>query len=336
MTFIWPLMLLSLLVLPVLVALYIGTLRRRRRLVASYGSLGLVREAAGKRFARRRHVPPAIFLVGLALLGVALARPQAVVSLPRVEGIVILAFDVSGSMAADDLRPTRMEAAKAAARAFVERQPESVRIGIVAFSDNGLSVQVPTNDKAEVEAAINRLAPSRGTSLANGILASLNAITLAETGEPPRLYSNLTPTVSPTPVPVPKGSHTSAMIVLLTDGDNTSPPDPAAAVQLATDRGVRIHTVGIGSAAGATLQVEGFSVFTQLDEAGLKQIAERTGGSYSNATDEQSLQAIYDSLDSRLVVRPQTMEVTSLVSGAGLLVLLIGGACSLLWFGRVP
>jgi Ca-activated chloride channel homolog len=336
MSFIWPLMLLSLLVLPVLVALYVVALRRRRRLAASYGSLGLVREAAGKRLARRRHVPPAILLVGLAILGVALARPQAVVSLPRVEGIVILAFDVSASMAADDLKPTRMDAAKAAAKQFVERQPATVRIGVVAFSDNGLSVQIPTNDQAEVLAAINRLSPARGTSLANGILASLNAITLAETGEPPRLYSNLTPVAAPTPVPVPKGSHTSAMIVLLTDGVNTGPPDPAAAVKAAADRGVRIHTVGIGSAAGATLQIEGFSVFTQLDEQGLKQIAQLTDGSYSNATDAQGLQAIYDSLDSRLVVRPERMEVTSVVSGAGLLVLLLGGALSLLWFGRVP
>ncbi|MFN8512995.1 MAG: VWA domain-containing protein [Thermomicrobiales bacterium] len=336
MTFIWPLMLFSLLVLPLLGVLYVGALRRRRRMSASFGSLGLVREAAGKRYGRRRHVPPAIFLIGLAVLGVALARPQAVVSLPRVEGIVILAFDVSGSMGADDLKPTRMEAAKVAAKGFVERQPPTVRIGVVAFSDNGLSVQVPTNDQAEVLAAINRLAPSRGTSLANGILASLNAITLAETGEPPRFYTNQTAVVAPTPTPVPKGSHTTATIILLTDGENTGPPDPAAATKLAADRGVRIHTVGIGSAAGSTLQIEGFSVFTQLDEQGLKQIAQLTDGTYSNATDAASLQKIYDSLDSRLVVRPQKMEVTSLFSGAGLLILLIGGAFSLLWFGRVP
>jgi Ca-activated chloride channel family protein len=211
-----------------------------------------------------------------------------------------------------------------------------VRIGVVAFSDNGLSVQKPTNDQAAILAAINRLTPSRGTSLANGILASLNAITLAETGEPPRLYTNLTPSVSPTPTPVPSGTYTSATIVLITDGDNTAPPDPRAAVKAAADRGVRIHTIGIGSAAGATLQIEGFSVFTRLDEAGLKQIAEATGGGYSNAADEQALRAIYDSLDSRLVIRPEQMEITSIFSGVGLLILLIGGAFSLLWFGRVP
>lgn len=336
MTFIWPLMLLSLLVLPALIALYLVTLRRRRRLAASYGSLGLVREAAAKRFGRRRHIPPAIFLIGLALLGVALARPQAAVSLPRVEGTVILLFDVSASMAADDLKPSRMEAAKAAAREFVERQPATVCIGVVAFSDNGLSVQIPTNDQAEILAAINRLTPSRGTSLANGIIASLNAITLAETGEPPRFYTNQTPSVAPTPTPVPKGTYTSATIVLLTDGDNTAPPDPRTAAQTAANRGIRIHTIGIGSPAGATLQIEGFSVFTQLNEAQLKQIAEMTGGGYSNAADEEALRAIYDNLDSRLVVRPEQMEITSIFSGAGLLVLLIGGAFSLLWFGRVP
>ena len=131
----------------------------------------------------RRHIPPALFLAGLTILIVALARPQTVVSLPRVEGTVILAFDVSGSMAADDMKPTRMEAAKAAARDFVQRQPPSVQIGVVAFSDNGFSVQVPTNDQDAILAAINRLTPQRGTSLANGIRASLNAIAVGSRGQ---------------------------------------------------------------------------------------------------------------------------------------------------------
>ena len=142
---------------------------------------------------RRRHRRGALILAGLTILVVALARPQSVVSVPRIEGTVILAFDVSGSMAADDLEPTRMEAAKAAAREFVERQPPTVLIGVVAFSDSGFSIQVPTSDQALVLAAINRLAPERGTSLGRGILTSLTTIAAAETIRPPAS----TPTARP-------------------------------------------------------------------------------------------------------------------------------------------
>jgi Ca-activated chloride channel homolog len=338
MSFIWPLMLWLLLLLPLFVLLYLRLQRRRRGLAARYGSLGLAREAAGavgRRLGWRRHLPPALFLLGLALLLTALARPQAVVSLPRAEGTVILAFDVSGSMAADDLKPSRMAAAKAAARDFVQRQPPTVQIGVVAFSDGGLAVQAPTNDQAAILAAIDRLAPTRGTSLANGILASLTTIA-AGGSQATRYYSNLTPVPTPTPTPVPKGTYTPAAIVLLTDGESNIPPNPLAAAQVAADRGVRIYTVGIGSAAGTTLHIEGFNVHTRLDEATLRQISQLTDGAYYNAEDEQDLRTIYENLGSKLVVKPERTEVTSLFAGAGLLVLLLGGACSLLWFGRLP
>src|ERR671933_2421391 len=164
MSFIWPQMLVLLVLLPLFVGLYLRLQQRRRRLVASYGSLGLVQAAAGQRVGARRHIPPALFLAGLTMLIVALARPQTVVSLPRVEGTVILAFDVSGSMAADDLKPTRLEAAKTAARQFVQRQPPSVEIGVVTFSEGGFTTQAPTNEQDLVLAAINRLAVQRGTS----------------------------------------------------------------------------------------------------------------------------------------------------------------------------
>ena len=194
-------------------------------------------------------IPAALILVGLVVMVVALARPQGVVDLPRQQGTVILAFDVSGSMGADDLKPTRMEAAKAAARAFVERQPSSVVIGVVAFSDAGLTVQAPTSDQATVLASIDRLTPTRGTSLANGITASLAAIRLAEDPPPTNYYSNRSPSPepSPAPSPVPAGSHRSAAIVLLSDGENTADPDPVGAARAAADQGVRIYTVGIGS-----------------------------------------------------------------------------------------
>ena len=334
MTFIWPAMLLSLLLIPLFVWLYLRQQQRRRRLVATYGSLGLV-QAAGRRLGSRRHIPPALFLIGLMLLLLAMARPETVVNLPRIEGIVILAFDVSGSMAADDLTPSRMEAAKAAAQTFVEQQPPSVLIGVVTFSDSGFTVQTPTNDQALILTTINRMAPQLGTSLGNGILTSLNAI-VAEAEPAPRLYTNLTPTPTATPTPVPAGIYTPAVIVLLTDGENNESPDPLEVAQLAADRGVRIHTVGIGSAAGTTLQVEGFTVHTQLNEALLQQISELTGGTYYNAENEQDLQAIYENLDTQLVVKPEKMEVTSIFAGASILVLLVGGTFSLLWFSRVP
>lgn len=335
MSFIWPMMLLSLLLVPLFVAVYLRQQRLRRRLAASYGSLGLVQAAAGRRLGTRRHIPPALFLSGLMLLMLAMARPETVVHLPRVEGTVILAFDVSGSMAADDLDPTRMEAAKAAAREFVARQPTSVLVGVVAFSDSGFGVQAPTNDQEAILATIDRLTPQLATSLANGIFASLN--TIAADAEPaPRLYSNLTPVPTPTPTSVPEGTYTPAVIVLLTDGENTESPDPLAAAQEAADRGVRIYTVGIGSAAGTDLNIDGFIVHTQLNEAMLQQISELTGGTYYSAENEEELHAIYADLNPQLVIKPEKMEVTSIFAGASIFVLLIGGAFSLLWFSRVP
>jgi Ca-activated chloride channel family protein len=335
MSFLWPAMLLSLFLIPLAAVLYLRTQRRRRLLAARHGSLGLFHEAVRDRLGLRRHVPPALFLFGLALLLLALARPQAVVSLPRVEGSVILAFDVSGSMAADDWDPTRLEVAKSAARDFIAQQPRSVLIGVVAFSDSGFGVQAPTSDQDAILATIDRMAPQLGTSLANGIYASLN--TLAAEEEPdPRLYTDLPQEPVPTPTPVPEGTFTPAVIVLLTDGENTVNPDPLEAAQVAIDRGVRIYTVGVGSAQGATLEVNGFVVHTQLDEAMLQQISEMTGGAYYNAENEQDLRAIYQDLDPRLVVKPEEMEVTSLFAGASIVLLLVAGTFSLKWFGRLP
>jgi Ca-activated chloride channel family protein len=335
MSFIWPAMLVLLLAIPLGVGLYLRLQRRRQRLIASYGSLGLMQGALGRVLGRRRHIPPALFLAGLAFLLIGVARPQAVVSLPRAEGTIILAFDVSGSMAAEDLKPTRMEAAKAVAREFVQRQPRTIQVGVVAFSESGLMVQAPTNEQEEVLATINRLSPQRGTSLGQGILSALNTIAL-DSEPPPSLYTNLTPGPAATPTPVPEGTYTSAVIVLLTDGENNVSPDPLAAAQAAADRGVRIYTIGIGSAAGIPLHVNGFNVFTRLDEPTLQGIAQITDGAYYNAESQEDLRAIYENLNLELVIKPEEMEVTSLFAGFGVLLLLIGGVFSLLWFSRLP
>ena len=337
MSFIWPPMLLTLLLVPVGLAAYAWLDRRRRRRLALYGgATSTAGRSGGRRVGDR--VAPVLMLLGLIVLPVAMARPQAVISLPQQEGTVILAFDVSASMAATDLAPTRIAAAKVAAKDFVARQPSGITIGVVAFSDSGISVQTPSNDQATVTAAIDRLTPEKGTSLAGGILASLKAIAVAEAGPyANNYYSNATP-AAPTdaPTPVPAGTHAPAVIVLLSDGENNENPDPAVATQAAADKGVRIYTVGIGSAAGADVTVGGFQLHTQLDEAALQGIAQTTGGTYYNATDAAQLRSIYDNLDTQLVIQPQMVEMTGLLAGLSLLLMLAGAAASMFWLGRLP
>jgi Ca-activated chloride channel family protein len=340
MSFIWPAMLLLLLTIPVGVALYLVRERRRRARAASFrvsGAGGATpADAPAVRRGIRRRLPAVLVVAGLTILVASLARPQSVVGVPRIEGTVILAFDVSGSMAATDVTPTRMEAAKAAARAFVERQPSSVRIGVVTFSDSGFSVQVPTSEQADVVAAIDRLGPERGTSLASGIEIALQTIETADAKPRTDYYSNASPAPTPVPTPVPKGTYAPAIIVLVTDGENTTNPDPLTAAAAAADRGVRIDTVGVGTAAGTTLEVEGFRVHTAMDETTLRAISERTDGTFYTADDPAGLAAIYDDVEKRLVIHAEPMEVTSLFAGAGVLLLVIGGLGSLLWAGRFP
>ena len=334
MSFVWPTLLLSLVLVPVLFYIYFRMQRRRRELAAKFGALGIARDARGRGPGTYQHIPPMMFLGGIAILLVSLARPQATVSLPRLEGTVVLTFDISGSMAATDLQPTRMEAAKAAATQFVKNQPQSVLIGVVAFSDGGVSVQPPTDNREETLATIERLVPRRGTSIANGILVALNAIAI-QNGGPSILQSDPT-TETQEALPQPQGWYPSSVIVLLSDGENNQNPDPLAAADLAADLGVRVYTVGIGSPQGVDLEVEGFTVHTQLDEGMLQAISFDTGGQYYNATNEKDLFRIYDDLEPKLSIKREDMEVTSLFAGLGMLVFLIGGALSLFWFGRVP
>jgi Ca-activated chloride channel family protein len=339
MSFIWPTLLFALISVPFLVLLYLQMQGRRRRFAARYGSLGLVHDALGSGIGIRRHIPAMIFLAGITILIFSLARPQATIQVPKIEGTVILTFDVSGSMSATDLQPTRMEAAKAAATQFVENQPAGVAIGVVVFSDGGISVQPPTHNREETLTTIERLVPRRGTSVGNGIMVALNTIAL-DAGDPPILKtSGPAETISPEavePVPAPQGWYPSAAIVLLTDGENNQEPDPAMAADLAADLGVRVYTVGIGSAEGTVIEVEGFNVHTRLDEPLLQYIASTTGGNYYNAGDEEQLQRIYDDLEPRLSVKPEEIEMTSIFAGLGMIVFLIGGMLSLLWFGHVP
>jgi Ca-activated chloride channel homolog len=334
MSFVWPTLLISLLLIPVLLFIYFRIQHRRKNLAATYGALGIIRDSRGRGPGAQQHVPPIMFLGGITILLVSMARPQATVSVPRLEGTVLLTFDISGSMAATDLQPTRLEAAKVAASQFVKNQPSSVLIGVVAFSDGGVSVQAPTDKREETLATINRLVPRRSTSIANGILVALNTIVVSEGGEP--ILQSSPAGDSQEPLPEPQGWFPSHVIVLLTDGENTAPPDPVTAADLAASLGVRVYTVGIGSPQGVDLEVEGFTVHTQLDEGMLRSISMITGGQYYNATNEEDLFRIYDDLEPKLSIKKEEMEITSLLAGIGMLVFLVGGALSLFWFGRVP
>src|SRR5574338_914202 len=199
MSFIWSNLLVFLVLVPLLVMIYFRVQKQRREAAKRYGSLGLLRNAQGRGPGLSRHIPVMVLIAGVTVLILSAARPQASVSLPRLEGTVILTFDVSGSMVADDLKPTRMEAAKAAAKQFVEKQPTGISIGVVAFSDGGISVQAPTDNREETLATIERLVPRRGTSLGNGILVALNTIAV-DAGDPPILQTSGTDasgTISP-------------------------------------------------------------------------------------------------------------------------------------------
>ena len=328
MSFIWPWVLVSLLALPLCVFLYVRLQDKRGRDAARLGTMGAIGEGPAAFAGRRRHVPPIIFLIAVALLALASARPQLTLPVPRMEGTVVLALDVSSSMAADDVEPTRMEAAKLAAKTLVDRRPGDARIGVVAFGEGGLVVQAPTDDGEELYATIDRLAPESATSLGRGVLTALNLVA-PESGPG-----------SPAPGPgdgtAPRGAFAPAVIVLLTDGENTDPPDPLEVAQMAADRGVRVHTVGLGTDAGATIEIDGFNLFTQLNEPVLQEIALLTEGVYFRVEDVDAMSSVYDELDTEFVVESREVEVTSAFGGVSALLLLAGGTLSLFWFGRMP
>ena len=289
--------------------------------------MGTVREWTTALAGRRRHVPPIIFLIAVALLALASARPQLTLPLPRMEGTVMLALDVSSSMAADDVEPTRMDAAKLVAKDLVDRRPGSAKIGVVAFGESGLLVQSPIDDAEALHATIDRLAPDSGTSLGRGILTALNVVSPESgfsSGEPALVDG------------APRGAFAPAIIVLLTDGENTDPPDPIEVAQMAIERGVRVYTVGLGSEDGTTIEIDGFNLFTQLNEPVLQEIALLTEGVYFRIEDIDDLPSVYDQLETEFVVESREVEVTSAFGGVSALLLLVGGALSLFWFGRMP
>ncbi len=346
MTFAWPQMLWLLLLVPALAGAYILLLRRKKKAALHYASLSLIREALGPGQRFRRHIPPLLFLIALTLLLVAIARPSAVVTLPSQHETVILAMDVSGSMRASDVKPNRLVAAQEAARAFVADQPKTTRIGVVAFAATASVVQSPTHSREDILAAIDRFTLQRGTAVGSGILVSLKMI-FPDVEFDLRSYNPRGNTAKsapldparapdkPQPRPVPPGTYTGAAIILLTDGQTTTGPDPIESARMAADRGVRVYTVGVGTAGGEIIGVEGWSMRVRLDEESLKTIANLTRGEYFYAGNAADLQKIYQNLNTRIFLEQKETEITALFAAAAAVFAFLSALLSMLWFNRI-
>ena len=345
MNFLWPQFLWLLTLLPILLLLYLWLLRRKKKLALRYASLSLVREAMGAGQSMRRHVPPVLFLLAIAAMLVAAARPMAVVVLPSNQQTIILAMDVSGSMRATDVLPNRLVAAQEAAKAFIKDLPRTVKVGIVAFAGSAQVAQLPTVNHDDLMTAIDGFQLQRATATGNAIVVSLatlfpdQGIDVANFGPPSRSRGVPIEQAGRAPpkafVPVAPGSYTSAAIIMLTDGQRTTGVDPLDAAKAAAERGVRVYTVGVGTVDGETIGFEGWSMRVRLDEDTLKAVANQTQADYFYAGTAADLKKVYDTLSSRLTVEKKETEVSALFAlGAALLALLSAGL-SLFWFNRI-
>jgi Ca-activated chloride channel family protein len=335
---------------PALIATYLFLLRRKKKSALRYANLSLVKEAMGDGRRFRRHIPPIIFLVALTVLILATARPSAVVTLPTRHETVILAMDISGSMRATDVEPSRIAAAQAAAKSFVADQPRRTRIGVVTFAGTAAVAQAPTDNREEILAAIDRFQLQRATAIGSGILVSLKAIfpdaefdlrSSNPRRDPARDSLRAAPLdpvrapEKPAFKPVPAGSYGSAFIILLTDGQSNVGPDPVESARMAAERGVRVYTVGFGTTEGEILRFEGWSMRVRLDEETLKKIAELTQGEYYYAGSAADLKKVYQTLSARLVFETRETEITALFSAAAALLVLLAALLSVLWYHRI-
>jgi Ca-activated chloride channel family protein len=334
-------MLWMLLALPAAMFAYVFAQRRQQRGSVRYPGLGLARISGEQRW--RRHLPFALLALALAAMGAALARPTAVIALPTMFDTVLLAIDVSGSMRATDIEPNRLAAAQAAARTFVAGQPAHTRIGLIAFGERAGVVQQPTHDRAEIRAALDRLHVKSGTAVGAGISVALatlfpdaqitpenprGAVAAVPTGQ--KRDSNKAPGAPGAP-----GTVTSAAIILLTDGESTSGPDVIEAASAAAERGVRVYTVGIGTAEGEVVTFEGWRARVRLHEDTLRDIASLTGAEYFQAQSAGELTRIYKDLGARLVVEKKDTEITALFAAAAAVLAVLSAGFSLAWFNRI-
>ncbi|MEV4347730.1 VWA domain-containing protein [Actinoplanes sp. NPDC049596] len=324
MSFLYPLVLIAAVVVTAAAVWGYVTLQRRRTAALQAAGFGALAGGASRRAAVRRHLPYGLLLLALPLLIAGLARPQAELSVPHVSGTVLLAFDVSNSMRATDVSPSRLGAAQQAAKDFVEDQPGTVDVGVLVFGDQALLTQAPTDDHNAAVAAIGRLSASGGTSLGQAILVGLGTIT----GKPVSLPEE--------GAAAPElGYWPSATIVVFSDGQETGGPDVEAAAELAAAAGVRIQTVGVGTAKGATVEVDGFQLGTRLDEQTLTTISQVTGGAYHPAGDAAAVADTTKSIDLRLTAKKEPVELTAPFAGAALLLLMLGALLGTRWHGRI-
>ena len=350
MSFVWPQYLWLLLVVPVLVAAYVALLRRKK-IAVRYANLGMVKAAMSPTQRFRRHIPPLLFLLAIVGALIAVARPSAIVTLPSDARTIILAMDVSLSMRATDIDPNRIVAAQNAAKAFVTELPQDIRAGIVTFAGTASVVQPPTQNREDLIAAIDRFQLQRHTAIGSGIIVAL-ATLFPEEGidlesavfgnnfgsrdNSRRNTPDRTQKAEKKPFKaVPAGSYTSAAIILLTDGRRTTGPDPLDAARMAADHGVRVFTVGFGSAAGGAVDIDGMSIYMRFDEETLKAIADITKAQYFHAGSAADLRKVYEALNAKFVMERKETEVSALVAALAAALLLAAGTFSVLWSSRL-
>jgi Ca-activated chloride channel family protein len=344
MHFLWPHNLWWMLVLPLLPALYLWLLRRAGKPGMRLSSLRVVREVAGRPW--RRHVPPALIWLALALLLLALARPTAAVPLPWARSTILLAMDISRSMRVADVKPTRMAAAQDAAKFFLAEVPRHIEVGLVTFAGSAQVAQRATIDRPSLVEAIDAIQMQYGTAIGNAIVVCLaelfpdHGIDLAEmtfgTRRDARALGDKADNAPPKEItPVTPGSYESAAIILLSDGRRTTGVDTLEAAKMAADRGVRIYVVGLGTPDGHTAIGDGLAMYLQLDEPTLRHVAQMTGGEYHHAGSAEALRTVYRNLGSRLQVTKRDIELAAQLAAAAALALVAGAGLSVLWFGRV-
>ena len=318
MSFAEPTVLLGLLALPVLVIWYLGEQARRRRAAEAFAAPALHPSVAPVRPRWRRHAPLVALALALTALLLAAAQPQRTVAVPIERASIMLTTDVSGSMTATDVQPTRLVAAKRAARRFVDGVPERVNVGIVAFNQQSRVLQSPTTDREDVKLAIDSMEPSGGTATGEAILASIRAFNRREDAQ---------------------GRRPPAAIVLLSDGASTSGTNPIEAAREAQRQDIRVYTVTLGTQSGTiTVPGEGGGTVTTPvppDPESLAEIARESGGRAFSADTAEGLREVYERLGSQLSHRDEKRQVSSAFAGGGLVLLLAAAAMSLRWFGRL-
>jgi len=350
MELLWPGFLYLLGLIPVLVAVYIWILHRRRRFTVRYSSLALVREALPRKASWRRHIPFALFMLALASLAFALTRPVALANVPSNQTTIMLAIDVSGSMRSRDIAPSRIEAAESAALWFIQHQKPGTQIGIVAFSSYAELVQPPTSDQEALQTAVDSLTPGRRTAIGSAILACLDAISQVDKKVAPSISDPSSGAVEPTPPP--HGIYAPDIIVLLTDGVSNTGPLPLDAAQQAVDRGVRVFTIGFGTSNGGGFPPSDNQQFQggggpfggvggfgggfgfgrmAIDETTLKEIASMTGGNYHLASSGNELQTVFQNLPTYVITKLEITEISFAFAAIGALFALLAIVLSVLW-----